>query len=65
MLDHLNVDNFIYLDKLTLQNVYGGAQISGTLINALSRAVTTLLDLGRSLGTSIRRIARKKICQVS
>lgn len=65
MLDQLNVDNVIILDNATLHNISGGAKISGTLINALSRAVNTLLEVGRSLGSSIRRIVKKKICPVS
>ena len=65
MLDQLNVDKMYYLDNAILCNVYGGVKISGTLINALTKAVTTILDVGRSLGSSIRRIVKRKICRVS
>lgn len=44
-----------------LIKVSGGA-ISGTMLNALSRGLSTLLDLGRSLGTAIRMIITGKRC---
>ena len=49
------------LNKEELLNISGGG-ISATWINAISRAVSTLMDLGRSLGTSIRRSISGKIC---
>ena len=49
------------LQKEELVNVVGGA-ITATLINALARAVTTILDLGRTLGSSIRRSRTKNYC---
>ena len=52
------------LKKEELLNISGGAGISASWLNAVSRAVTTLLDLGRSLGTSIRRSVSGKICSV-
>lgn len=45
-----------------LIKIEGGAGISGTLINAFSRGITTLLDLGRSLGNAIRRVTSGKVC---
>ncbi len=42
-------------------NVSGGA-ISGSMLNAISRGLSTLLDLGRSLGTAIRMIYSGKRC---
>lgn len=44
-----------------LKQIYGGA-ISSSLITAMVRAVNGLLDLGRSLGTAIRRVQTGKIC---
>ena len=49
------------LKKQELLNVSGGG-ISASWLNAVSRAVSTLLDLGRSLGTSIRRSISGKVC---
>lgn len=50
--------------KLTarqMKNIYGGS-ITGTMINSLVRGINALLDLGRSLGTAIRRISGNNIC---
>jgi len=50
------------LSKVELVQVYGGLSLSGTLINALVKGVNTFLDLGRSLGTAIRRIVSSSLC---
>lgn len=52
------------LKKEELMMIYGGVSISGTLINAFVRGINVLLDLGRSLGTAIRRISNNSICQI-
>lgn len=44
-----------------LKNIQGGA-IGSTMITALVRGINTILDLGRSLGTAIRRIQTKNMC---
>ena len=52
------------MKKLTeeqLKQIEGGS-ISGTLINALVRGINSILDLGRSLGSAIRRITGNNIC---
>ena len=54
----------VELRKDEMLNVCGGAGVSASMLNAISRAVTTLVDLGRSLGTSIRRSFSGKICSV-
>jgi hypothetical protein len=43
--------------------VRGGA-VTGALINALARGIETLLDLGRSLGSAIRRIKTGRLCKL-
>ncbi len=52
------------LNKEDLLEIVGGASISGTLINAFVRAVNIALDVGRSLGTAIRRVISGQICKV-
>ncbi len=42
-----------------------GGTLTGTLINSISRAISALLDMGRSLGTAIRRIASRNLCQLN
>ncbi|MBQ8234540.1 MAG: hypothetical protein IJZ36_03035 [Bacilli bacterium] len=44
----------------TLSNYKGG--ISAAFINSIIRGVTFLFELGKSLGTSIRRNLSKSIC---
>ncbi len=46
-----------------LINVVGGGWFSATLMNAAARVVNTALELGRSLGTSIRMAISGKICR--
>lgn len=51
------------LEKQELLTIIGGA-ISGTLLNSLVRGINAILDLGRSLGTAIRRLGTNSICQI-
>lgn len=51
----------IQLQKTELLNINGGS-ISGNMINAFSKAINTILDLGRSMGTAIRRIVTGNLC---
>lgn len=53
----------IELKKEELDIIIGGA-FSGTLINAFVRGINALLDLGRSLGSAIRRIQNGTICRL-
>lgn len=51
------------LKKEELEVINGGG-ISASFITATVRAVTSLLDLGRSLGTAIRRISSGTVCSL-
>lgn len=51
----------IKLNKEELLNVDGGA-ITASLINSFARAGSLLLELGRSLGSAIRRLYSGKTC---
>ena len=42
--------------------IVGGSSISGTVLNAVIRAVNAALEVGRSLGTAIRRIKTRQLC---
>ncbi len=52
--------------QLNEQQMYGiqggGISINATLINAFARAISTILDLGRTVGSAIRRIYSKNYC---
>ena len=45
-----------------LNNIYGGINLTGTLINSFTNAIKVILDVSRSLGTAIRRLYDKKLC---
>lgn len=52
------------LKKDEMLKISGGFNWSASFLNAASRAVSTLVDLGRSLGTAIRRSVSGKVCPV-
>ncbi len=49
------------LEEIELRNLYGGA-ITGTLINSITKGVNTFLNLGRAVGSSIRRLVDGSLC---
>lgn len=52
------------LSNVELAEVTAGVNLSGSLISAFTRGITVLLDLGRSLGSSIRRVTRGRLCPI-
>jgi len=50
------------LNNEELFQIAGGLSFNGTIVNALSRAIETVLEVGRSLGSAIRRIFNKNYC---
>jgi len=42
--------------------VSGGFTFSGSLLNGIYRSINSLLDLGRSIGTSLRMLKEGRIC---
>ncbi len=51
------------LSKQELKNIVGGESI-GTVINAITKAFSTIFDFGRSVGSALRRITSKKYCEI-
>ena len=49
--------------KEELVMIKGGSWFSAALINSVARVINTALELGRSLGTSIRMTISGKICR--
>ena len=47
-----------------LFNITVRISISGSLINAFTSGIKTVLEVGRSFGTSIRRLITKNLCHV-
>lgn len=50
------------LEKTELLSVEGGINITGTLLNSLTRGITVVMDVGRALGSSIRRALTGNLC---
>ena len=49
------------LSKEELKSIYGG-DISGSMLSSMVRGITILLELGRSLGSSLRRVLDGNMC---
>lgn len=50
--------------KLTKEeqlNIYGGS-VSSTMVNAIVKGISLLIELGRSLGSTIRRVSENNMC---
>ena len=53
----------MHLKETDLYQIQGGGlAVNATLINAFARAISTILDLGRTVGSAIRRISSKNYC---
>ena len=51
------------LENNQLIKINGGAtNISGAFLNSIGRAIDAIMDVGRSLGTAIRRIYSRNVC---
>ena len=50
------------LNNKELMNIDGGAAITASLLNAASRALSTIMGIGRSLGSAIRRSINGSVC---
>ena len=67
ILGHLNVDKGVFilkeLSNEEMMSINAGATVTGTLINAIYIGVNVFTDLGRYLGSSIRRIIDNNLCR--
>lgn len=50
------------LSKKESMALYGGGGITSSIINAFTKAFTVFVDIGRFLGSSIRRIFDNNLC---
>ena len=51
------------MNKEDLKKVYGGGfSLSVTFFNAISRYIVTIKGMGEAIGSSIRRIIKRKFC---
>lgn len=51
------------MTKEDLKIIIGGG-VSASFLTSIVRTITTILDLGRSVGSAIRRIQSGTICQL-
>ena len=51
------------LNKEELKQISGGA-ISAAMVSAIIKGVETVLEVGRCVGTAIRRVFSKNVCVV-
>ena len=50
------------LTTLQMKNINGGTNITGSLISAILRSGTVLIDIGRYAGSGIRRLIYNQMC---
>ena len=51
------------IEETNMLEIIGGASnISGAVVNAIVKLVTTLFDIGKSIGTAINMAANGKKC---
>lgn len=50
------------INRYELLNIVGGANITASFLSAISKGINSIMDVGRSLGTSIRRLIGGSIC---
>lgn len=55
----LEVESRCIMSKDELMKVYGGAELTTTLINSFAKIFDLFFGIGQSLGTSIRKIKEK------
>ena len=54
----------MYLDNKELACIYGGISFNATLLNAISRAVTTVYNIGYQVGSTVIRLLTGKTCSL-
>lgn len=68
--DHLNVGkkegrNFMKLSSKEAKMIVAGAGITGTLLNSLIKGFNTFMEIGRYLGSSLRRLIGGNSCPIN
>ena len=52
------------MDKNELLQIVGGASITGTLLSSIYKVGNLVFDIGRSLGSAIRRAIGGSMCPI-
>ena len=50
------------IESKELVDITGGETVTGTLVSAVTTGIKALCDIGKSLGSSIRRLSTDNIC---
>ena len=50
------------IKKDELLMIVGGVNITASFLSAISKGINSIMDIGRSFGTSIRRLIGGSIC---
>ncbi len=53
----------VELKEIEMQSVSGGS-IASPLINAITKAVSTIYEMGRETGSALRRLINGKYCPI-
>lgn len=53
------------LTRNEMVNLYGGASITGAFLSSIIKGIDIILELGRSLGSAIRRGTGGRLCSIS
>ena len=56
----VNIDK----EKELVEITGGGINVSGAILNAFKGCANTIMDVGRSLGNAIRRLAYGSLCKI-
>lgn len=51
------------LQELELKQISGGG-ITSAMINAISKGINTIYELGRQTGSALRRLVKNKYCPI-
>jgi len=51
-------------NKFELIQIQGGINLTGTLLSSISKGINSILEVGRSLGSAIRRAWSGKLCSL-
>ena len=54
-------DRLSVINNRELKTIYGGLNITASLIRYATQAFNTIYDIGRGLGSSLRRIKSKNL----
>ena len=52
------------IDKKEMMSVEGGTSFSASMLNAIYRTIEVIYSVGESLGSFIRRVTEKKMCDI-